>query len=90
MLESALNSTPAETRFWVSRRPPFLFYFVACSREVAAGRRWGLLFWLDQRHNYAPNDFDNRLEESLTYQLPFGQGKRWLSSGITSSPSKRK
>ena len=45
------------------------------------------MFRLDQRHNYAPNDFDNRLsfEESLTYQLPFGQGKRWLSSGITSS-----
>ncbi len=47
----------------------------------------GLLFWLDQRHNYAPTDFDHRLnfEESLTYQLPFGPGKRWLSSGITSS-----
>jgi hypothetical protein len=47
----------------------------------------GLLFWLDQRHNYAPNDFDHRLnfEESLTYELPFGKGKRWLNSGIASS-----
>jgi len=47
----------------------------------------GLLFWLDQRHNYAPNDFDHRLnfEESLTYELPWGSGKRWLNSGVTSS-----
>jgi hypothetical protein len=47
----------------------------------------GLEFWLDQRHNYAPNDFDHRLnfEESLTYELPFGPGKQWLNSGITSS-----
>ena len=47
----------------------------------------GLLFWLDQRHNYAPNDFDHRLnfEESLTYELPFGKGKRWLNTGVASS-----
>src|SRR5271170_3516290 len=46
-----------------------------------------VLFWLDQRHNYAPNDYDHRLnfEESLTYQLPFGKGKRWLSTGVASS-----
>ncbi|HEY2017478.1 MAG TPA: carboxypeptidase regulatory-like domain-containing protein [Bryobacteraceae bacterium] len=46
-----------------------------------------LLFWLDQRHNYAPNDYDHRLnfEESLTYELPFGPGKRWLSTGPTAS-----
>jgi Carboxypeptidase regulatory-like domain len=46
-----------------------------------------LLFWLDQGHNYAPNDFDHRLnfEESLTYELPFGKGKRWLSSGVAST-----
>ena len=47
----------------------------------------GLLFWIDQRHNYAPNDFDHRLnfEESLTYELPIGPGKRWLRSGVASS-----
>ena len=30
-----------------------------------------LYFWIDQRHNYAPNDFDHRLnfEESLNYVL---------------------
>jgi len=46
----------------------------------------GLLFWLDQRHNYAPNDFDHRLnfEESLTYELPFGKTKRWVNSGVGS------
>ena len=46
-----------------------------------------VLFWLDQRHNYAPNDYDHRLnfEESLTYELPWGPGKRWLNSGLTSS-----
>ncbi len=47
----------------------------------------GLLFWLDQGHNYAPNDFDHRLnfEESLTYELPLGRGKPWLNSGIAAS-----
>jgi Carboxypeptidase regulatory-like domain len=46
-----------------------------------------LLFWINQRHNYAPNDYDHRLnfEESLNYVLPFGPGKRWLNSGIASS-----
>jgi hypothetical protein len=45
-----------------------------------------LHFWLDQRRNYAPNDYDRRLnfEESFTYELPFGRGKRWLSHGFTS------
>jgi Carboxypeptidase regulatory-like domain len=46
-----------------------------------------LYFWIDQRHNYAPNDFDHRLnfEESLIYNLPFGPGQRWLNTGIASS-----
>jgi Carboxypeptidase regulatory-like domain len=46
-----------------------------------------LNFWLDQRRNYAPNDYDRRLnfEESFTYELPFGRGKRWLSNGVTAS-----
>jgi hypothetical protein len=45
-----------------------------------------LLFWLDQRHNYAPNDYDHRLnfEQSLIYELPFGPGKHWLSTGVAS------
>ena len=46
-----------------------------------------LLFWLDQRHNYAPNDFDHRLnlEESVIWVLPFGPHQRWLNSGPTAS-----
>ena len=50
-----------------------------------SGDDGGLTFWLDQHRNYAPNDYDRRLnfEESFTYELPFGKGKRWLSSGVT-------
>ena len=46
-----------------------------------------LYYWIDQRHNYAPNDYDHRLnfEESLIYGLPFGPGQRWLNTGIASS-----
>ena len=46
-----------------------------------------LLFWIDQRHNYAPNDYDHRLnfEESIVYSLPFGPGRQWLNSGVASS-----
>jgi hypothetical protein len=46
-----------------------------------------LYFWIDQRHNYAPNDYDHRLnfEESLIYSLPFGPGRQWLNTGIASS-----
>jgi len=46
-----------------------------------------LLYWLDQHHNYAPNDFDHakNFEESLVYRLPFGQGHRWLNSGPAAS-----
>jgi hypothetical protein len=50
-----------------------------------SGDDGGLTFWLDQRRNYAPNDYDRRLnfEESFTYELPFGRGKRWLGNGFT-------
>lgn len=36
------------------------------------------------RRNYAPNDFDRRLnfEQSFTYELPVGHGHRYLNSGI--------
>jgi hypothetical protein len=47
----------------------------------------GLTFWLDQRRNYAPNDYDHRLnfEQSFTYELPFGRGKPWLQQGVLSN-----
>ena len=43
----------------------------------------GLLFWLDQRHSYAPTDFDHKFnfEESISWILPFGPHQRWLNSG---------
>ncbi|MGB8030818.1 MAG: carboxypeptidase regulatory-like domain-containing protein [Terracidiphilus sp.] len=46
-----------------------------------------LLFWLDQRHSYAPTDFDHRfnLEESVTWILPFGPHQKWLNSGPAAS-----
>lgn len=46
-----------------------------------------LLFWLDQRHSYAPTDFDHRfnLEESVTWVLPFGPHQKWLNSGPAAS-----
>ena len=52
-----------------------------------SGDDGGLTFWLDQRHNYAPNDYDRRLnyEQTFTYELPFGPGKPWLQHGIVSN-----
>jgi len=36
------------------------------------------------RRNYAPNDFDRKLnfQESFTYELPVGRGHRYLNSGV--------
>ena len=36
------------------------------------------------RRNYAPNDFDRKLnfEQSFVYELPAGRGKRYLNSGV--------
>ena len=44
----------------------------------------GLLFWINQRRNYAPLDFDRTLnfEQSFIYELPFGHGHSMLSSGV--------
>jgi outer membrane receptor protein involved in Fe transport len=46
----------------------------------------GLTFFINQRRNYAPADFDRKLNfvQSYIYQLPFGAGKKWLSSGLAS------
>ncbi len=42
-----------------------------------------VLFYAQPRRNYAPADFDRRLnyEQSLTYELPVGRGHRLLASG---------
>ena len=47
----------------------------------------GLLFWLDQRRNYARNEYDRTLnfEQSFIYELPIGHGKRWLQNGIVAN-----
>jgi hypothetical protein len=44
----------------------------------------GLLFWINQRRNYAPLDFDRTLnyEQTFTYQLPFGRGHSMLNSRV--------
>lgn len=42
----------------------------------------GLVFYINWRRNYAPNDYDRRLnfEQSFTYELPFGRGHQMLNS----------
>ena len=44
-------------------------------------------FYINFRRNYARNDFDrtHTFVQSYVYELPFGHGKKWLSSGIASS-----
>ncbi|MGO8757285.1 MAG: TonB-dependent receptor [Terracidiphilus sp.] len=46
-----------------------------------------VLFWLDQRHGYAPTDFDHRynFEESVNWILPFGPHQKWLNTGAVAS-----
>jgi carboxypeptidase family protein len=47
----------------------------------------GLAFYINQRRNYARNDFDrtHTFVQSIVYELPFGKGKRFASSGIGSA-----
>lgn len=47
----------------------------------------GLLYFINTRRNYAPADYDRRLnfEQSFTYELPVGRGHRWLNSGFAST-----
>lgn len=44
----------------------------------------GLSFYIDQRRDYARNDFDrtHTFVQSYDYSLPFGPGKHWLNSGL--------
>jgi hypothetical protein len=44
----------------------------------------GLSFYINQRRDYARNDFDrtHTFVQSVVYELPFGHGKRLMSSGI--------
>jgi hypothetical protein len=47
----------------------------------------GLAFYINQRRNYARNDFDrtHTFVQSVVYDLPFGKGKSLLSSGVASA-----
>ncbi len=44
----------------------------------------GLTFFINWRRNYAPMDFDRKLnfEQTFTYELPFGHGHTLLNSGV--------
>jgi hypothetical protein len=44
----------------------------------------GLSFYINQRRDYARNDFDrtHTFVQSVVYELPFGHGKRLMSSGV--------
>jgi hypothetical protein len=44
----------------------------------------GLVFFINQHRNYAPNDYDRTLnfEQSFTYELPFGRGHSHLNTGF--------
>jgi hypothetical protein len=44
----------------------------------------GLDFYINERRNYARNDFDrtHTFVQSYVYDLPFGPGKKWLNSGV--------
>ncbi len=44
----------------------------------------GLQFFVNWRRNYAPNDYDRKLnfEQSFTYDLPFGRGHQMLNSRL--------
>src|SRR5258708_5547101 len=44
----------------------------------------GLAFYINQRRDYARNDFyrTHTFVQSIVYELPFGKGKRLVSSGV--------
>jgi hypothetical protein len=47
----------------------------------------GLSFYINQRRDYARNDFDrtHTFVQSVVYDLPFGKGKRLVPSGVGSA-----
>ena len=48
-----------------------------------AGDDGGLMFFINFRRNYAPNDYDRKFnfEQTFTYELPFGHGHKYMNSG---------
>jgi len=51
-----------------------------------SGDDGGLTFFINQQRNYAPADFDRKLNfvQSYVYELPFGRGKKFADHGIAS------
>ncbi len=49
-----------------------------------SGDDGGLMFYINQRRNYARNDFDrtHTFVQSYIYDLPFGNGRKWLNRGV--------
>lgn len=56
-------------------------YTFAKGMGFQTGDDGGLLFYINQRRNYARNDFDrtNTFVQSYVYDLPFGKGKKYLN-----------
>jgi hypothetical protein len=52
--------------------------------DGGGGASSGLMFFINQRRNYAPTDFDRKLnfEQTFTYELPFGRGHALLNSTV--------
>src|SRR5258708_26205749 len=59
-------------------------YTFAKGMGFQIGDDGGLTFYIDPRRNYARNDFDrtHTFVQSIVYELPFGPGKRLMSSGV--------
>ena len=52
--------------------------------DGGGGASSGLMFFINQRRNYAPTDFDRKTnyEQTVNYELPFGHGHKYLNSGV--------
>ena len=52
--------------------------------DGGGGASSGLMFFINQRRNYAPTDFDRKVnfEQTFTYELPFGRGHALLNSTV--------
>jgi len=59
-------------------------YTFAKGMGFQTGDDGGLSFYINQRRDYARNDFDRTqtFVQSIVYDLPFGKGKRFVSSGV--------
>ena len=62
-------------------------YTYAKGMAFQQGDDGGAMFNINFRRNYARNDFDrtHTFVQSYIYDLPFGKGKKWLSSGLAST-----